>query len=161
MQRFILMTTALAFSATMAMAAVTSTDLVSAYQAQGYTKIEVITGLTQIKVEATQGNSKVEVIYDAATGAILSQQNSRAKAGDHGQGVEVSTSPDDFLNGSADDNGNNDNGTDDANDDHGGDGSDDGAGHDANDDHGGDSDTGDHGTGDNGTGDHDKAGNDN
>ena len=53
---------------------ITADELVAAYQAEGYTKIEVKTGLTQIKVEAIMGTTKVEVIYDAATGAILKQE---------------------------------------------------------------------------------------
>ena len=105
MKRFMLMTAAFTFSASMAVAAVTANDLVSAYQAQGYTKIEVTTGLTQIKVEARMGKAKVEVIYDAATGAILKQESKHAERGDRDKGVELSTSPRDFLtdDGSDDD----------------------------------------------------------
>lgn len=129
MKRLMLLTTALIFAGNLAMAAVTANDLVTTYQAQGYTTIEVKTGLTQIKVEAIQGRAKVEVIYDAATGAILKQETSRARAGDAGQGVELSTVARDFLNsnGGGGGNGGNDNGS----------GNDDGPGHDAGDDHGG------------------------
>ena len=67
MKRLMLLSTALIFAASMSMAAITADDLVAAYQAQGYTKIEVKTGLTQIKVEAVMGLTKVEVIYDATT----------------------------------------------------------------------------------------------
>jgi vacuolar-type H+-ATPase subunit F/Vma7 len=116
-----LLTTALAFSASMATAAISPNDLVTAYQAQGFTKIEVTTGATQTKLEAVKGNAKVEVIYDTATGAILSQETKRVSRRDRGTVVEVSTSSDDFSTGS------NDHAS-----------SDDGAGHDMNDDNGGD-----------------------
>jgi hypothetical protein len=150
MKRLIFLTTAVAFSASMAMAATTSGDLVAAYKAEGYTKIEVTTGRTQIKVEAVKGNSKIEVIYDAATGAILNQESKWAKRSDRGNGVALATSSDDFTDNDAesgDDDGvsDDDGAGHDMNDDHGDDdsGSDDGAGHDANDDHGGDDDGGD------------------
>ncbi len=127
----LLLSTALIFAATMSMAAVTADELVAAYQAKGYTKIEVVTGLTQIKVEATMGDAKVEVIYDAETGDILKQETSRATGSDLGAGVEVTQESHDFVgaNESGDDNGEDLN--DDANDDNGEDLNDD-----ANDDNG-------------------------
>ena len=127
----LLLSTALIFAATMSMAAVTADELVAAYQAKGYTKIEVVTGLTQIKVEATMGDAKVEVIYDAETGDILKQETSRATGSDLGAGVEVTQESHDFVgaNESGDDNGEDLN--DDANDDNGDDLNDD-----ANDDNG-------------------------
>jgi hypothetical protein len=124
MTRLMLLTTTFAFSASVATAAVSSHDLVVAYQAQGYTKIEVTTGPTQIKLEAIKGTSKVEVVYETATGAILSQGTKSVRLRDRGTSVEVSTSSDDFST----------DGTEDA-------GSDDGAGHDMNDDHGDDDDS--------------------
>jgi hypothetical protein len=158
MKRLMLLSTALIFSATLSMAAVTADELVTAYQADGYTKIEVKTGLTQIKVEAVKGTTKVEVIYDAATGAILDQETGRARRGDRGTGVEISSEARDFLkpghsrNSSADDSSADDSSADDSGaDDHG---SDDGQ-HDANDDHGDDHD-GDHGGNDDGADRHGK-----
>jgi len=154
MKRLMLLSSALILSATMSFAAVTADSLVTAYQAEGYTRIEVKTGLTQIKVEAVKGTTKVEVIYDAATGAILDQETGRAKRKDRGTGVELSTENRDFLNGSDDDS-NDDTGSDDdsdddhaGDDDHSGHGSghdmdddhDDDHGHDSNDDHGNDDD---------------------
>lgn len=135
MKRLMLLSAAFALSATMAMAAISASDLVTAYQSEGYTKIEVVTGLTQIRVEATKGTAKIEVIYDAATGAILSQEQGKAKRSDRGTGVVLSTSTHDFLNSVGED----DHGTmgEDAGDDHGEMGDDDGPNHDANDDHGG------------------------
>lgn len=159
MKRLMLLSSALILSATMSFAAVTADSLVTAYQAQGYTRIEVKTGPTQIKVEAVKGTTKVEVIYDAATGAILDQETSRAKRKDRGTGVEVSTENRDFLNANGHDN-NGDNGNDDhGSDDHGADNdhSGHGSGHDMNDDHGNDDNGGDDDNGGRGAG---RSGND-
>ena len=144
MKRLMLLSTALIFSATMSLAAITADELVLAYQAQGYTRIEVKTGLTQIKVEAVTGNSKVEVIYDALTGAILQQETSRANPDDLGTGVEVSQEDHDFLGqDSAHNSGNDDGSADNAGDD-GQDNSGPGSDHDS-DGAGSDSDSGDSG----------------
>ena len=144
MKRLMLLSTALIFSATMSLAAITADELVLAYQAQGYTRIEVKTGPTQIKVEAVTGNSKVEVIYDALTGAILQQETSRANPDDLGTGVEVSQEDHDFLGqDSAHNSGNDDGSADNAGDD-GQDNSGPGSDHDS-DGAGSDSDSGDSG----------------
>lgn len=124
MKRLMLLSTALIFSASMSFAAVTADSLVTAYQAEGYTRIEVKTGLTQIKVEAVKGTTKVEVIYDAATGAILKEETERAKREDRGTGVEYSVEDRDFLD--ADEDGDDDQDEDeDGDDDHDEDGDDD------------------------------------
>lgn len=73
-------------------------QLIAGYQTQGYDFIEVKTGPTQIKIEATRGNQTLEVIYDASTGEILSQEVGRAEAEDQGRtGVELDTRNEDFL----------------------------------------------------------------
>lgn len=128
MKRLMLLSSALIFAASMSYAAVTANELVLAYQAQGYTRVEVKTGLTQIKVEAVKGTTKVEVIYDTATGAILKQETGRAQRGDRGIGVEMSTEAHDFLGGGRDDDSNDDDDSmhnDDHDDDHGDDHDDD------------------------------------
>lgn len=139
MKRF-LVSALFAGLSTTAQAAVTANDLVSAYQAQGYTAIEVVTGATQVKVEAVKNGTKVEVIYDIASGAILAQEQKRARPRDaNDTSVEIGTSPGDFTTGMGDD-------SDDDGDDRGrgrGRGSDDGADHDSDDDHGGDRDDND------------------
>ena len=143
MKRLMLLTAAFALSASMAMA-LTADELVAAYQAQGFTKIEVTTGLTQIKIEAVKGKTKLEVIYDSTSGTILKQDHGWAGRPDRTPGVELSTSTHDFVGGSRDSDDDHDQGTGnddgpghDQNDDHGGHGSDDGPDHDAGDDHGG------------------------
>ena len=103
---------------TVAQAAINAQSVVDSLSAQGFSRIEVKTGLTQIKVEAVTGNSKVEVIYDALTGAILKQETSRANPDDLGTGVEVSQEDHDFLGqDSADNSGNDDGSADNAGDD--------------------------------------------
>ena len=42
--------------------------------AQGYDTIEIKERRGQVRVEATRGGRKLEVVYDAATGEILSQE---------------------------------------------------------------------------------------
>lgn len=141
MKRFLLLTTAIGFFATMAQAGITEQQVIDLYTSQGYTNIEVTTGPTQMKVEAVQGTAKVEVIYDIETGAILKQENSTASADDlSSDPIETKTSDKDFLRGGSDDNGSDDSSDDDSDDD-----SDDGAGHDVGDDHGGDDDSSDDG----------------
>ncbi len=101
MKRLMLLSSALIFSATMVMAAakpaITANDVVTAYQALGYTSIEVITGPTQIKVDAIQGQFKVEVIYDAKTGAILAQHSMHTGMNGGTPGVVLTTVSKDFL----------------------------------------------------------------
>lgn len=99
MKRLMLLSSAFFLSATMAMAEITADELVAAYQVKGYTRIEVTTGLTQIKVEAIMGKAKVEVVYDALTGAILHEETGWAKGSERGTGIEVKSEDHDFLNG--------------------------------------------------------------
>ena len=96
MKRLFLLSSAMIFSATMVVAAITADDVVATYQTKGYTTISVATGLTQIKVEAVLGHRKLEAIYDIATGAILRQETSRAEKADAGQGVSLTTVTHDF-----------------------------------------------------------------
>lgn len=149
----LLLSAAFVLSAASAFAAVTANDLVTSYQADGFNAIEVTTGVTQIKVEAVKDGTKVEVIYDIASGAILKQEQKPARARDaNDTSVEVQTSATDFTDGSDDD----------SNDDHGsGHGSDDGADHDAGDDHGGDRDGHSSGHGSDDDHDDDHGGSDN
>jgi hypothetical protein len=136
MKRILLMTAALIVAGTMASAAVTAQSLVSDLSAQGYSRIEVKTGLTQIKVEAIKGTTKVETIYDIASGRILkSETGSVGLFDDTAPGVELSDRNRDFLRGGSSDDSNDDNGH------HSGD--DDSGHHSGGDDHGGDDDSDD------------------
>ncbi|BDW84215.1 MULTISPECIES: PepSY domain-containing protein [Roseicyclus] len=72
--------------------------LVTEYQTRGATYVEVYQGPTQIKVEATQGNQTLEVVYDAATGAILYTELDPADAEDmRRSGVEFNREDRDFT----------------------------------------------------------------
>lgn len=149
MKRFYYLTAAMIFAGSMATAAITADGLVQDLQAQGFNHIEIKTGLTQIKAEASNGTTTYEAIYDIATGQILKSETGTVGVFDDTKpGVELSQRGRDFLRlASSDDNGSGDDGVDDNgnhsgdddhdhgdNDDHGNDGS----GHDAGDDHGSD-----------------------
>ncbi len=99
MFRTLLLTTAAtALSAAAAFAEINAQDVVSAYQAEGFTRVEVKTGPTQVKVEAIRGTAKREVVYDRATGAVLKTETERVNAGDDtAPGVEISRENRDFT----------------------------------------------------------------
>ena len=95
--KLMMFTAAVAFSATMASAAITANDVVATYQSQGYSYVEVKEGISQIKVEAIKNGVKLEVIYDKATGNVIRQESRSADASEAGlSGVEVSQSNSDF-----------------------------------------------------------------
>ena len=142
MKRTLMMTAAFLFAGQMAFAALSTDTVVSDLTGQGYTRIEIKTGPTQMKVEAIRGTEKLEIVYDIETGAVLSQETGEVYQGENTTpGVEIGTDDDDFVDGSDDGNDSAD-GTD-VNDDNSGDdndntGSDD-DGDDSGDDTGGDS----------------------
>jgi hypothetical protein len=162
MPKLKLLATALILSAGAAYAAVTPEQIAAGYTAQGYTRVEIKTGPTQMKVEAIRGTEKLEVIIDTATGAVLKTETEAVGAFENTRpGVSVRDRNRDFLrvassdddDNSADDNGiGNDDLTEDPEDHDHGIGNDDGPGHDANDDQGEDSE--DHGGNDAGNDDH-------
>lgn len=125
MKRTSLLAIAFAMTGTIAMAQTAAETAVSDLQAQGYTNIEVKSGVKSVKVEGVKNGQKVELTIDKTTGEVLKRETeSQPGAG----GTDDSSS-------SSDDDGTPDQGSGD------GGGSDDGAGHDGGDDHGG----GDHG----------------
>ena len=152
-----MVTAVLVLSGSAALAAVTTDQVVSQFQADGYSWIEVKKGPTQIKVEAVKGTEKVEVVIDTETGAVIDREVEVASAREQARtGVEVSERSRDFESrdegddegddGASDDDGSDHDSGDDhgddhdddgGDDDHGGGGSGDGAG---SDDHGGDDD---------------------
>ena len=78
-------------------------DVVAKFQELGFDYIEVKEGISQVKVEAVQGNRKYEVIYDRATGKILKQENERADADEIGRsGVDIDRRNRDFLDDEGD-----------------------------------------------------------
>lgn len=166
MKRIAYLAATVAFlAASSAQAAVDPETLGRDWWSQGFTGIEVTVGRSQVKVEGIRDGQKVEVIYDAATGAELKRETGVAEAGDdihngisirqrnrdfvradrhdddddHGGSSDDDSGDDHGGSGHDDDNSGSGSGNDDSHDDdHGGHGSDDGSGHDSGDDHGGD-----------------------
>lgn len=80
--------------------AVTAEDLIAEYRAAGYDWIEVKRGPTQIKLEAVRGTEEVEIVVDAATGAVLKRETERADRDDMGRsGVRIRDTARDFSTG--------------------------------------------------------------
>jgi hypothetical protein len=128
-----------------AFAEVSTQSIIDDLSGQGFSTIEIVTGLSQVKAEARNGSTKIEVIYDRETGQILKQEQSRVRAGEElTQGVSVRTRAENFL------------GDDDLNDDANDDATDDMSDDEGDDDHG----AGDHGDDDHGGDDHDDGGHD-
>ena len=105
MKKFLLTTTAVIGLIASAAAATPFTDqVVSGLQAQGFDRIEIVQGTTQLKVEAIRGTTKVEIIYDLATGAVLKQETETVVAGDDTTpGIEIDTEDGDFIEVTGDD----------------------------------------------------------
>jgi hypothetical protein len=158
--KLLMFTATTALYANMAFAAIDTQALADGFIADGYSYVEIKTGPTQTKLEAVKDATKLEVIYDNETGAVIKQESSAVDDDYAGQtGVEIEDTDDDFTDG-------NDDGVDDDGEDHdrghgndddhddadnpgkggGNHGSDDG--HDGDDD--GDDDAGDDGDGDRG-----------
>jgi hypothetical protein len=118
--RLTLLIAAFAFSGSMALAALSTQDVIDGLNAQGYTRVEVKVGPTQTKVEAIRGTEKLEVVYDNASGSTLKSEVGTVEAGDDtAPGVSIRNRKNDFVDGA-------DDGDEDENDDN--DGSDDGDG---------------------------------
>ena len=132
MKRTLMMTAAFLFAGQMAFAALSTDTVVSELKGQGYTRIEIKTGPTQMKVEAIRGTEKLEIVYDIETGAVLKKEIGEVYQGENTTpGVQISKDNDDFIDGddnkddSADGNDDNDDNSgnddnDDGDDDHGG-----------------------------------------
>lgn len=99
MKKTLLATTAaLALATSPALAQSATDQIIADLQAQGFTYIEIKEGPSQIKVEAVRDGTKLEVVYDAATGDILKQETEAAE-GEYATrtGVEIDTDDEDFL----------------------------------------------------------------
>lgn len=102
MKRILLLSAGLVLTANMALASVTPAALAAAYQAEGYSDVHVTQGPSQIKVEAVRDHARVEVVYDATSGAILKQEDSVARGA--GSGVtKIAATDKDFLDDSGSD----------------------------------------------------------
>ncbi len=127
MKKILLSTTAaIALSAGAVHAQSIAEQVITQLQAQGYESIEVKNGPTQVKVEAIRDGRKLEVIYDAVTGAILDQEVLLVDASDdHEPGVSIDSDDEDFLDDDEDDDEDDDDDDDDEGDDDSDEGDDD------------------------------------
>jgi hypothetical protein len=105
MKSILLLSAGFVLAANMTLASVTPSALAAAYQAKGYSSVHVTQGPNQIKVEAIRNHARVEVVYDASTGAILTQEQSDARGAKAASTVEVSATDEDFTEDASDDNG--------------------------------------------------------
>jgi hypothetical protein len=71
----IVLSLALAVLAGGAQAQITGAQILATFQQQGFTRIEVQSLGSTIKVEAVKNGMQVEVIYDTATGKIVKQDS--------------------------------------------------------------------------------------
>lgn len=116
MKRTTFMAAVFALAANIALAQDATQGAVEQFQADGYTRIEVKTGPTQTKIEAIKGDTKVEVVIDNATGAVLKRETETVEADDDtAPGVFFDSRDDDFVDG--DDGDDTDDGDDDDDDD--------------------------------------------
>ena len=130
----------------MAQAAWDQTQTVLDLQAQGFTHIEITVGATQAKVEASNGTTKVETVYDLVTGDVVKTETEAANPNEsQTPGVEIKTSDEDAFveDGQHDDDENDDNGGVSGNDGDDDQGDDDQGGDDDHSESGGDDDSGD------------------
>lgn len=80
------------------LAAQSFTDqVIDTLAAQGYQTTEVKVGPTQTKVEAVKGTTKVEVVYDRATGKIVKQETEYFGGAAPNGGVEIKDEDRDFT----------------------------------------------------------------
>lgn len=95
--KFIL-TAALMVSGSMAFAGMTAEQIAADLQAQGYTRIAIKQGPSQIKAEAMRGTERLETVYDAASGDVLKSSVRGISADDHTDtGVSVRSRDRDFV----------------------------------------------------------------
>lgn len=103
-------------AANMAHAESIADQVIAQLTEQGYQRIEIYNGTKEVRVEATKDGRVLEVVYDATTGEILSQEVSLAgQKDDRSDDDSNDDSNDDDSNDddSNDDDGNDDDGNDD------------------------------------------------
>jgi len=98
------LTTAALLMGSVAIADPFAEAVVKNLQDLGYDYIEVKRGQSQLKAEAVRGDRKLEVVYDLATGQIISREDEWADDDYVGRsGVEIRTENRDFLDDDDDD----------------------------------------------------------
>lgn len=165
-RKTLMLSVAMILGGSMAWAQIDPQALADDYFQQGYTRVEITVGPGDVKVEAVNGATQVEVVYDRATGAVISRESGPASLRDQLRtGLEIRERDRNTLrgSGSSDDDGSDDDSSDDSSDDDSSHGS---GGHDSDDgqddDHGSDDshddDHGGHGSDDGPGDDHDDHG---
>lgn len=78
--------------------ALTADDVIAHLSGQGYTRIEIKTGPSQMKVGAIRGTEKLEVVYDRASGDVLKTETEMVDDRDNTvPGVSVRERSRDFV----------------------------------------------------------------
>lgn len=95
-----------------------SDRVVESLRQQGFETVEIDNGPTQTKFEAVRDNTKLEVIYDRASGQVLKQETERfVGVFVEGQPIDIDTRDRDFLDDDDDDDDDRDDDDDDRDDD--------------------------------------------
>ncbi len=78
--------------------AVTTEAVIADLQAEGYSRVEVKVGLTQMKVEAIRGTEKLEMVVLSETGQVLKSEAGQVRPGENTTpGVSVRERNRDFV----------------------------------------------------------------
>ena len=83
--RTLLFTLAGVTATSAAFAEIDVADLAQSYVAQGYSRVEITSASGEVRVEAIKGATGVEVVYDRASGDVLSLEAGRASARDRSE----------------------------------------------------------------------------
>ncbi len=90
--------TAALILASQAALALTTDAVIDDLSRQGFSRIDVRNGATQMKVEAVRGTEKLEIVYDRETGAVLKQETGAVAPWDNTTpGVRVQERSRDFV----------------------------------------------------------------
>lgn len=85
-----------------AAAQATADGIVADLRAQGYTRIGIVEGVTQIKAEAIRGDTRLRAIYDRATGNVLKNDTGAVRDKDDTEpGVRIVRLERDFFDPAA------------------------------------------------------------
>ena len=106
MQRHILTTTALiALTTAPVFAQSFSQQVINDFEGNGFTRVEITAGPTQLKAEGYRGGEKTEVIYSLETGEILSLETEATddEDDDTEPGIEFYNEDEDFIDDEEDD----------------------------------------------------------
>lgn len=90
-------TAALALMVTTAEAQTVAEQVVAGLQAQGFERVEVTRGPTQVRIEGIRQDMKVELVYDAGTGELLSREVEEVDGDDYAPGVDLDRDEEDFV----------------------------------------------------------------